>query len=513
LPFLDGDFSKALRTIDSVRRQLYPSWDLCIAVAEAKGDGPSDLHRLADAEPRIQVVPCSPGQGEAAASNQALAQATGAYLGLLASGDELAPHALFELARVLQQRPDADLVYTDHDWLDDAGRRCRPVFKPDWSPDLLRSRCYLTPLCLLRASLFRELGLRPDYEGSHEYDLLLRACERGASVHHVAKVLYHCGTSRAPEDRHASGAKAALEDHLARCGTSAQVLPGHAPETWRIKYPIDADPLVTIIICSAKAPLLEECVRGILARTAYRNFELVLVDNSKSGLIHKCFERITRCWPASRILDCRGFPFNYSYLNNLAAEGSVAPYLLFLNDDTSPINSDWLEALLEHGQRREVGGVGAQLLYADDTLQHCGIVMGLDGPCSHGFARLPLTDDGYESWPHLIRNCSAVTGACLLTRRDIFQEVGGFDETHFPVGFQDVDLCLKIRARGYDIVYTPYARLHHFEAFSKAANLKFASALESANLLDKWSEVIRADPFYNPNLLRCPAGPMRRTAA
>jgi GT2 family glycosyltransferase len=279
---------------------------------------------------------------------------------------------------------------------------------------------------------------------------------------------------------------------------------GHGVGLWRVRYPVSPHLQVSIIIPSGgNVALLERCLQGLERQTAHRNFEVVLVDNSHGDEIAAAFDRFRERWHACRYLDCRREPFDFSRLNNRAVKLAGSQYLLFLNDDVVPCSSDWLEALLEHAQRPEVGAVGPMLLYRDGTVQHAGITLGLNGCCDHGLKRVPANEVGYHNFHNLIRNCSAVTGACLLTRKDVFEQVGGFDEGHLPNAFQDVDLCLKIGKLGLRVVYTPCAKLYHDEGRTrKAAGLANVASFEEEIMRQRWGKFIAEDPCYNVNLSR-----------
>ncbi len=506
--------AELLRTaVESVRGQCYCEWELCICNdGSTKPETVALLGRLAELDTRIKVESLEKNQGIARATQRALDLATGEFIGLLDSDDELAPHALYEVARFLNEQPQADFLYSDRDKMDEAGRRFEPFFKPDWSPDLFFSCNYLCHLVVMRTRLARAAGgFRADCEGSQDYDLFLRVLEKTHAIHHLAKVLYHwrvVPTSTAGDvhvKMHAHGAALrAIQDALERRGVAAEVRKGHSLGFWRVKYPVPASARVAVVLLSGgNVRLLDQCLAGLLNKTAFRNFEIILVDNSKGEEVSTCFARLKERAQECRYVDARHAPFNYSHLNNLGAENARAPLLLFLNDDVFPLSSDWLEALLEHAHRPEVGAVGPLLLYDDRTIQHAGIVMGLNGCCDHGLKHLPAGDIGYHHFHNLTRNCSAVTGACLLTRRDVFLEVGGFDDRRLPIAFQDVDLCLKMREKGYLIVYTPFARLFHYEGQTKGANgLAKVAGFEIELMQQRWGNVIADDPYYSPHLSR-----------
>ncbi len=300
-----------------------------------------------------------------------------------------------------------------------------------------------------------------------------------------------------------SAAERAIQETLDRTsGSAAKVVPGAIQGRWRVRYPLTADARVSIIIASGgKVEVLRANLESLFAKTTYRNYEVVVIDNSKQAEIQKLVER----WPNQeqlRYIDWRNKPFNYSVINNEAARHCQSPLLLFLNDDTTVIAPGWLEAMAELAMRPEVGAVGAKLLYPDGRIQHAGVVMGLFDNCGHAFKSLPGDRQHYFDLPDVIRNVSAVTGACLMSRAEVFQEVGGFDEQAFAVAFNDIDLCLKIGQQGYRVLYTPHALLYHHEAFSKTAGDLVPHPAEVRAMQEKWKDLIAADPFYSPNLTR-----------
>jgi GT2 family glycosyltransferase len=498
--------------IESLRLQVYDRWELCLG-----DDGSTDPATLqvlneALADPRIKVRRLPENRGIAAASNAALSLACGVFVVLLDQDDLLAPHALYEVARAAAD-PQVTMIYSDEDKLDAAGVRYDPFFKPDWSPDLLLSCNYLNHLTAIRTGVLRSLGgFSPSYDFSQDYDLYLRVAEQPGRIVHVPKVLYHW---RAVEGSSAlvaglktashSAAQRALEAAARRRGLEATVEPGPGPGTWRVRYRLRQRPLVSVLLpCGGKVNLLRQCIDGLRDKTSYEPIEVVLIDNSHGGEVKAFYDLVlSRRLGRTRYLDCRGLPFNYSMLNNWGAKAASGEMLLLLNDDVVPINHDWLEAMLEHAQRPEVGAVGAKLLYPNGLIQHAGVVMGIFESSGHAFKMVPGDESlgwRYFGLPHLVRNTSAVTAACLLLRKEVFWEAGGFDEEHLPIAFQDVDLCLEILARGYRNVYTPYAKLYHYESVTKSE--KTPNRAEVEHLISKWSALIACDPYYSPHLTR-----------
>lgn len=494
------------RCVDSVKKQVYPVWEL-ILVDDCSGDRALSelLQSFERQDRRIRVVTLPENLGIAGASNAGLGASRGEYVALLDHDDELSSDALYEVVKALNQDGALDVLYSDEDKIDEAGKFRDVFFKPDWSPDLMLSMNYVCHFLVARRSVLNSVGgFRMGFDGSQDYDLILRLTEQTSRIHRVPKVLYHWRIHR---DSTASGVgvkpaagsagRRAIQGHLERRGVNAEAIEV-GPGRYRVKYKHSDTPEVQIIIPTGGSSTLSAALKSVLKKTSYPNYRVTVVDNSKGKLVEAVVGKIQAESGCLNLLDCRDLPFNFSFLCNFAAARSDSPYLLFLNDDTTIITSDWLEAMMEHAQRKEVGAVGAQLLFPNDTVQHAGVVMGLMGLASHPFRGLP-SELHYFALSQYIRNCAAVTGACLLTRRDVFEAVKGFDEDNLPTCFQDVDLCLKMGELGYRIVYTPYAKLYHHESYSKKA---VANLSELDYMRERWADVIADDPFYNPSLAR-----------
>jgi GT2 family glycosyltransferase len=499
-------------SIGSILAQFYPYWELWLCDGSSLVSTHSVLAQYQDQDSRIKVVSFSLAPDTAPALNRALQLATGEFIGLLAQHDTLAPHALYEVVKYLQD-DQGDLLYSDEDTINAAGQRSAPFCKPDWSPDLCLSSLYACRFGVYRKRLVEVVGgFRSDYIENLDYDLLLRCSERSRRIMHVPQILYHKRTicRDAPAGRLYKGlgsqtsilqsidaahvnAKQAGSDALNRRGEIATVEDGPVPYTFRVRRRVLSAPFVSIIIPTRdRLSLLRRCLQSIETRTTYRHYEILVIDNGSR-------EPQTLAYLASLpyqvIRD--GEPFNFARLNNRAAALAHGEHLLFLNNDVEVITPEWLEALLEHSQRQEVGAVGAQLLYADGTIQHAGIVLGVRSVAGHAHKYLPAKSEGYFAFPHLIRNYSAVTAACLMLRKALYEEAGGFDE-RLAVTFNDVDLCLRLRARGYLIVYTPYARLYHHESRSRWYQPPRAEEVQL--MLDRWGTLLPCDPYYNPHL-------------
>jgi len=503
--------------INSVRDQYYDNWELCIADdCSPNSSVRAQIERRAEGDDRIKVTCLTKNQGIAGASNAALSMASGEFVAFLDHDDELKPYALYEVVKLLNQQPDLDYIYSDEDKRDFAGHLAEPFFKPDWSPDFLRSVNYVCHLSVYRRSLVEALGgLRSECDFSQDYDLVLRVSERTKRIAHIPVPLYtwRMAEGSAAEEENAKpqatdASKKALSDHLQRTKQPGRVEDGLWPGTFTVRYEIKGSPLVSIIIPTKdKVSLLRDCVESVRLRSDYQNFEVIIVDNGSVEAETKAyFDRVTSQDKRVRVMAAPG-PFNFSVLNNDAVrKESHGEHLLFLNNDTEVMRKDWLNAMVEHSQRPEVGAVGARLLYKDGRVQHAGVLLGLGGVAGHAFQFQDGEDPGYQARNLVTQNYSAVTAACMMMRRDVFDEVGGFNERDLTVAFGDVDLCIRIREKGYLIVWTPYAELHHYESASRGyedSPEKIERFQREINYMKRrWGPVLHNDPFYNPNLTR-----------
>lgn len=505
--------------VASVRGQLYPHWELCIADDGSPGEATwRALTELAAADPRIKLVRRPVNGGIAAATNSALALATGAFVAFLDHDDLLAERALYEVAAELDAHPDADLIFSDEDKIDEKGRRSQPHHKTDWNAELMLGVNAVNHLTVVRRSLLAQLGgVREGFEGAQDHDLVLRAAERAGPdrIRHIPWVLYHWrwqgkqgSFSRARAAECAAAAVRAVGEHLDRTGQAATVQAADTAARWlRVRRALPVRrPLVSVIVPTRdRAELVAQCAEGVLAKTAYAPLELLIVDNgSIEPATHALFERL-KGDRRVRVLDAAG-PFNFSALNNLAAAQAKGEVLVLLNNDISMIGPDWLDEMVVQAVRPNVGAVGAKLYYPDGTLQHAGVVLGVgDVPqrvAGHLYAGAGANHPGYQGHLALARNVSAVTAACLTIRKCVYDEVGGMDAEALAVAFNDVDLCLKVRGAGYDIVWTPHAELFHHESASRGSDLAPETAArfqrEVQAMRDRWGPVLDADPFYGP---------------
>jgi glycosyltransferase involved in cell wall biosynthesis len=517
LPTYNTPESFLREAIQSVLDQVYPHWELCIADdASTKSHVRSVLDGFARQDERIKVVYRSENGHISQASNSALELATGDFIALLDHDDRLAPEALYEVAYVLNQHPDADMVYTDEDFLDEDGERCNPHFKPDWCPDSFLSRMYTCHLGVYRRELVSQIGgFRPSFEGSQDYDLVLRFTEHTNRIYHIPKVLYHwrihelsvTGTAEAKPYAYIAAEKA-ITEALERRGEPGQVRGiEDYPGFYTIRYQIQRPGKVSIIIPTRNlGKLLNQCLASVFSKTAYANYEVIVVDN---GSDEPATLEILEQWQTKEPERFRclpyDIPFNFAQLNNYAVAQTDGEYLLFLNNDTEIITPDWLEALVEQAQRPSVGAVGALLLYDDDTVQHAGVTIGVGPAAGHSHRHFPKDSPGYFGTLLATSNFSAVTGACLMCRRGVFEAVGGFEED-LAVALNDVDLCLKIQEQGWRNVYVPHARLYHYESKSRgyddAPEKRARYQKEAEYFKRRWQHVVDHDPCYSINLTR-----------
>jgi O-antigen biosynthesis protein len=501
---------KVLReAIESVRSQIYSKWELCLVDDGSGSRQITDL--LSDyqsKDTRIRFTQFRENQGISNATNAAISLARGEFVCFLDHDDTLSANALYSVVELLQQHHDADVIYSDEDKLDLTGNRCEPFFKPDWSPDLLLSMNYMRHFLVARREWIESVGgFRSECDGSQDYDLVLRITEKTHRIQHVPHVLYHqrvaspfLTTLQNTKSAVHIAASRAIADYLQRNRIAGHVEEGIAPGRWRVRYEIKDTPRTALIIpAGRRVELLRTCLESIFSKTTYANFEVMVVDNSKGADVQQLLAARRTKEAQLTYVDYRNKPFNFSAINNFAVRQTTAPLVVFLNDDTEIVNDEWLAALVEHGQRPKVGVVGAKLLYHFGLIQHAGIVMGIHEGAGHAFKHLPADSRSFFDFPQVVRNCSAVTAACMLTKRDLFLQLGGFNETELAVAFQDPDYCLRVRQAGFLVVYTPYAVLIHHESATRGSRVNPA---EVRYMQEKWRDVIAQDPYYSPNLSR-----------
>lgn len=500
--------------VESVQAQLYPHWELCIA-DDASPDPAVKLalQKMANADSRIRLVLREKNGHISEASNSALDLVSAPWIALMDHDDLLPADALFHVARCIQANPEARLIYSDEDKVGNDGTRSDPYFKPDWNPELFRSQNMFSHLGVLSTALVREVGgFRKGLEGSQDWDLVMRCLERvqPTQIVHIPRVLYHW---RIHAQSTASSMKAkpyavvagerALNEHLARTGVRARG--EHVGIGYRVRYELpDVAPKVSIIIPTRNAlALVRQCVTSIQRLSTYPDWEILLVDNgSDDAAALAYFEQLAQ-QPRIRVLrDDR--PFNYSALNNLAVAQAQGEVIALLNNDIEVLTPGWLEEMVSLALQPGVGAVGARLWYPNRTLQHAGVLMGPGGLAVHANKGLPRGLNGYAGRAALIQNFSAVTAACLVVRKALYEQAGGLDEAELAVAYNDVDFCLRLRTLGLRNVFTPYSELVHHESATRGDDLapehRQRFDRERAVMFARWQSVIDHDPAYNPNL-------------
>ena len=500
--------------IESLIVQTYSNWELCIVNASPDNEEMQKvLAEYSAGDSRVRFCNLKENLGIAENTNRAFAMTKGEFVGLLDHDDLLAPNALYEIVKILQDHPQADALYTDEDKVTtELDEHFQPHLKSDFNLDLLRSNNYICHFFVVRKSIVEKTGgFRKEFDGAQDYDFIFRCTENAGEVLHVPEILYHWRTHKASTaDNPASkmyafeAGKRAIEAHLERTGTKGEVSHTQDLGFYRVKYPVQGKPLVSVIIPNKdEKETLQTCLEMLEKNTGYQNFEIIIVENnSTTDEIFRYYKELS----GNRKIHLLrwGKEFNYSAINNFAVAHAKGEYLLFLNNDVKSINSDWLEEMLGVCQRPEVGGVGAKLIYPDNTIQHAGCVIGMGGIAGHMFVDMPADRTGYLHKASLLQDMSAVTAACLLMKKEVFEQAGGFTE-ELAVAFNDVDLCLKVRKNGYLIVYDPYVKLYHMESKTRGAEdskekvRRFQTEIEYMRC--HWIDILKnGDPCYNKNL-------------
>ena len=501
--------------IESVRRQIYPYWELCLCDDASTADDTLavlDEYKGTDARIRIRHLPRN--LGISGASNAAVEMSSGSYLAMLDNDDELTPDALIEVVEALNRNPEIDFLYTDEDKIEPDGSHSEDYHKPCWSPEHLESCMYILHMMVIRKTLFLELGgFRAEYTGAQDYDLALRISLVTDKIHHIPKLLYHWrkipGSAAEVVDAKPTAlinAQRALADYAEKkYKGDAEVVPGTLTGLFRVRHGRLTNPPVTLVMTTNNGTgevegrgtinLVDHFVASILEKTDYPDYRLLVVDNG--NLTEPQVQTIERA--GHRVVSYRGpqKPFNFADKANFGFAQARTDLLVLLNDDMEIISTDWLRALVDHAKSPEIGAVGAKLLYPSGHIQHVGVAVGVNGGTAHMYHGHPGSTIGYNGYTHIVRNYSVVTGACMATRKTVLDEVGGFD-TRFAIDYNDVDFCLSALAYGYRNVYTPFAELYHFE--SMTARRTCQNPDEVALFRQKWGRYLDNDPYYNPNL-------------
>ncbi len=516
VPLYKTPYNYLEELVNSVKEQTYENWELCLS--DGSGENSplvSYLQKYEAEDSRIKVVYNSVPLQISENTNEALKIATGDFIAFTDHDDVLAPNALYECVYELNEDSSIDMIYTDEDKISTSGKNYfMPHFKSDFNIDMLRSVNYFCHLVVVKRELYQKVGnLNPEFNGAQDYDFVLRCVEAAKNIKHIPKILYHWrasknSTAENPESKNyafEAGARA-IQAHYDRAGMHVTVEMVENKGIYRSKYTLLENPLVSIIIPNKDhATDLDKCISSIEQKSSYTNYEFVVVENnSTEEETFEYYKKLETTCPRAKVVYWKGKGFNYPAINNYGVTQAKGDYILFLNNDTEIVNADCLKELLGYCMREDVGAVGARLYYEDGTIQHAGVIVGLGGIAGHAFVGFPHEAPGYFRRIQIAQNYSAVTAACIMVKRTVFEEVGGFEEK-YAVAFNDVDLCMKIRKAGYLIVYNPYAELNHYESKSRGYEdseekvQRFNS--EVALFRSRWEEFLeKGDPYYNPNL-------------
>ena len=499
--------------LESVRRQSYENWQLCLADGSPDDKAKEFIEKHYGREKRIVYRKLEENGGISVNTNEAVALATGEYLMLCDHDDTLEPDALYEIVKAINDTG-ADVLYTDEDKVSMDGQHYfDPNFKPDFNLFRLRENNYICHIFVVKKSLTDETGLlRSEFDGAQDFDFILRCCEKAQKITHIPKVLYHwrChmdSTAADPSSKayaYEAGRKA-VREHYQRLGIDAKVEMTERPGWYRSHVKVQGNPLISVIIPNKDhTDDLELCLFSMTRKSTYRNYEILIVENnSEKEETFEYYKKLPDRYPKARVLTWEK-EFNYSAINNFAAKEAKGEYLLFLNNDVEILTPDWMEEMLQNCQQEDVAVVGAKLYYPDDTIQHAGVVLGLGGIAGHIMCRASREDPGYFGRMISVQEISAVTEACMMVKKSDFDAVGGLDET-FQVAFNDIDLCMKFRAAGKKIIFTPYAELYHYESKSRGLEdtpeKQFRFDKEVKRFQEKWAQQLEmGDPYYSPNL-------------
>ena len=531
----DTDFFREL--LYTVHTQTYKNWELCLADGSEKEL--EEIKLMCEKDKRIKYKFLGENKGISENTNEAIKMATGDYISLLDHDDMLSETALYEVVKVINENPDVELIYTDEDkfhFIDEP--RFAPHFKPDFAPDTLRANNYICHFSIFKKSLLQKIGgFNSEYNGAQDFDIILRATERAKKIIHIPKVLYHWRVHKSSTAMNQDAkpyailaGKKAVEAHLERIGLEGEVFEGKNPGTYGIDYKVIGIPKVSILVPNKdQKDTLKTCIDSIISKTTYGNYEIVVIENnSETEEIFAYYKEIVKNnrikvldFTNNKILDIKGErnlentdnvedlknrknSFNYSRLINFGVKNTKGEFIVQLNNDTEIITEDWLEKMIGFAQREDVGAVGAKLYYPDETIQHAGVIVGALQVAAHVFRGLSKKDQGYFGRENLIQNMNAVTAACIMTKRSIYEEVGYMNEA-FAVAFNDIDFCLRIRKTGKLIVYNPFVELWHYESKSRGNDNdpdKIERFQKEINLfLETWKEKLNeGDEYYNKNL-------------
>lgn len=502
--------------IESVQAQSYGKFQLCLADGSDNNKTGDYIKEYYRQDSRIAYRLLEKNAGISENTNEAIKMAEGDFIMFSDHDDTLAPDALYEIVREINENPGTDVVYTDEDKVTMDGKRYYdPHFKPDFNLDMLRSNNYICHIFVVKKEIVEEVGmLRRQYDGAQDFDFILRCCEKAKKIRHVAKILYHwrnhpASTAGNPESKMYAyeAGRDAVQAHYDRLGIKAEVSMTEQWGRYRTKLAVEGEPLVSVIIPNKDHKQdLEKCIRSLYEKTSYKNFEVLIVENNSTDReIFDYYEELQRNNFNIRVITWEK-PFNYSAIHNFAVEHAKGEYLLFLNNDIEVKSENWLNEMLSYCQREDVGIVGAKLLYGNEKIQHAGVIIGM-GPsqtAGHIFYNFPGEQFTYAGRTQTTQDLSAVTAACMITKKSLYLQVGGMDE-EFQVAFNDIDYCLKIRELGKLVVYNPYAELYHHESLTRGYETnpenKKRFKNETKIFKTRWREILKnGDPYYNPNL-------------
>ena len=500
--------------VNSVISQTYKNWELCLA--DGSPEKNDDFKKYYEKDERIKYKFLNENKGIAGNTNSAIEMATGEYIALLDHDDVLSEYALYEVVNQINKSPDVEFMYSDEDKIDEKSNRYDAYFKPDFAPDTLRSQNYICHFSIFKKELMDRLnGFRENYDGAQDYDIFLRMSEitSPSKIKHIPRILYHWrvhNESTAKLNSHAKNyafeaGKKAIEDHLKRMSLEGEVSECDVEGIYRVDYKVIGNPKVSIVIPNKDGKdVLEVCLKSVLNKTTYDNYEIVIVENnSETEEIFDYYKEVEKNEKV-KVVKYPNKGFNYSGIINYGVKNSDGEYIVQLNNDTELITPNWLELMLGFAQRKDVGGVGARLYYPDETIQHAGIIVGLGGIAGNRFKSIPKDGHAYFAKEEMIENLSAVTAACIMNPKSVYEEVDYMNEK-LAVAFNDVDFCLKIREKGYLIVYNPFVEFWHYESKSRGqedtpAKIKrFQGEMET--FANRWRDFLdEGDPYYNINL-------------
>ena len=499
--------------VDNLIGQTYSNWELCLA--DGSPEENKELEKIYKKDERIKYKFIGENKGIAGNTNEALSLVTGDFVALLDHDDLLPLFSLYEIVKCINENPDVEFIYTDEDKFEKlGGKRYDPYFKSDFAPDTLRANNFICHFSVFKKELMDKLGgFRSEYDGAQDYDILLRMSEETNKIVHIPKILYHWRVHALSTAKAGGTAKPyayeagikAIQDHINRLGLKGTVEQGNTLGTYKINYEVIGNPKVSIIIPNKDyINTLKVCLNSLKKLTTYENYEIIVVENnSEESETFDYYKKIDGK-DKIKVVYFSEKEFNYSKIINFGVKNSTGDYIIQLNNDTELMTPNWIQEMLGFAQREDVGAVGVELFYPDNTIQHAGIIIGIGGVAGHVFKNLPKGIHGYFSKDAMIQNLSAVTAACIMTPKSIYDDVDYMDEK-FKVAFNDVDFCLKIREKGKLIVYNPFVQFKHYESksrgFEDTPEKKARFQAEIDRFHDKWQSVLdKGDPYYNINL-------------